>query len=105
MKEYPTDITDAILAKNAHVSDAEIAMDIRDTEREIFDYERTLAAELELARSHPSPMERRLADFKAGARSHQIEERQRFVAFLRRLQEARTRALVSASPNQRDDSE
>ena len=85
-KAYP-DVID--LAKYADIPDAEIAQDIRDTLGEIENYQRLLVAEREIARVHPSEGERRMADFKAGARPQQIAEREAFVAFLRRLQSAR----------------
>jgi hypothetical protein len=96
MKGYPEVITPHVLEINAHITDEEIATDIADTEREIDGYRRTLVAEQEVARNHPSPIERKMADFRSSARPGQIEERERFVAFLRRLQAARAEAVASA---------
>jgi hypothetical protein len=87
MKSYPEVID---LAKYSNVSDAEIVKDIADTEFEIQNLEQVEKAERAIAETHPSPHERRLADFKAGARPLQIAERQAFVAFLRRIQAARS---------------
>jgi hypothetical protein len=91
-REYPTVITAATLATNAHVSDSQIATDIADTEAEISNYQRLMVAEQEIAKTSPSEMDRRMADFKAGARPGQIAERQAFVDFLKRLQAARAAA-------------
>ena len=86
MSKYP-DVID--LSQYDNISDAEIVRDIADTEREIADYERLEVAEREIAATHPNPMERRMADFKAGARPHQQQERRDFVGFLQRIQSAR----------------
>jgi hypothetical protein len=88
-KQYPETID---LARYSGISDAEIVKDIADTEYEIANYERLQVAEREIARTHPNPHEARMADFKAGARSGQIAERTAFVAFLRRIQDARAAA-------------
>lgn len=95
-------ITDGYLAMTAHISDAQIAVDIADTEAEIANLRRLQAAEEEVARTSPSFAERKMADFKAGARPHQIAARQAFVDFLRSLQGARasrTSAEDSAEPS------
>lgn len=86
------------LEKYANISDAEIEKDIADTEREIAGYEATEKAEREIARSHPDQHERRMADFKAGAREGQREERRAFVAFLRRIQAARAAQAQEVAP-------
>lgn len=83
-----TDLAQRI-AQCAHIPDEEVARDLLDTEREIEQYRRLQAAEEEIARSHPSAAERKMADFKARARPHQIAERQKLVDFLRALQAAR----------------
>jgi hypothetical protein len=89
---YPEVIDAAVLAKNAHVPDRQVAIDITDTEAEISNYQRLMVAEQEIAKTSPSEMDRRMADFKAGARPGQIAERQAFVDFLKRLQAARAAA-------------
>jgi hypothetical protein len=91
-KVYPTVITAAILAELAHVPDQQVVTDIADTEAEISNYQRLMVAEQEIAKTSPSEMDRRMADFKAGARPGQIAERQAFVDFLKRLQAARAAA-------------
>jgi hypothetical protein len=91
-REYPETIDAAVLAKNAHVSDSQVATDIADTEAEISNYQRLMVAEQEIAKTSPSEMDRRMAEFKAGARPGQIAERQAFVDFLKRLQAARAAA-------------
>ncbi len=85
--KYPTVIE---LPKYAHISDNELARDIADTELEIEAYRRIGEAEAAIARSHPSQAERRMADFKSGTRPIQVAERQAFVDFLRRIQQARS---------------
>jgi hypothetical protein len=92
MKTYPEVITAEKLASLSHIPDAEIVKDIAETEAEIENYRRLEEAEREVARVHPNPHERRMADFKAGARPDQIREREAFVAFLRRIQSAREAA-------------
>jgi hypothetical protein len=89
---YPEVIDAAVLAKNAHVPDRQVAIDITDTEAEISNYQRLMVAEQEIAKTSPSEMDRRMAEFKAGARPQQIAERQAFVDFLKRLQAARAAA-------------
>lgn len=89
MKEYPKVITTADLQRYAHITDDEVRRDILDTETEIAQYERVRKAESEIAEAHPDANVRRMADFKATARPLQIGERQDFVAFLRRLLDAR----------------
>jgi hypothetical protein len=91
-RQWPTVIEAGVLAKNGHVSDAQIVTDIADTEAEIAQYERLMKAEQEIAKTSPSEMDRRMAEFKAGARPQQIAERQAFVDFLKRLQAARAAA-------------
>lgn len=93
MRTYPDVITSAELEGAADVSDAVIAADIDDTQREIDNYRALQIAEREIARVHPSQAERRMADFKAGARDGQIAEREAFIAYLRRLQAARAGAV------------
>lgn len=88
-KEFPTVITPEILRAQSHVDDAQIAKDIADTEEEITRYTRLQAAEEETARVHPAESERRIAQFKAEARPGMIEDRRKFVTFLKALQEAR----------------
>lgn len=104
MSKYPEVITVRTLEVNAGISDDQLARDIADTEAEITNYRRLEAAEREVATVHPSAMERRMADFKAGARPRQIADREAFVSFLRKLQAARADGLVTASapPEARD---
>lgn len=97
MSKYPEAITAKVLEANAHVTDHEIRVDIRDTEREIENYRRLEKAEREVATVHENPMERKMADFKAGARPGQIAEREAFVAFLRRLLDARAATPADSS--------
>ncbi len=92
-KRYPEVITPEILAELAHVSDDEIAQDIADTEREISQYRAVGEAEAGIARAHPDQNERRMADFRARARPEQIAQREAFVAYLRRLQVARSQGV------------
>jgi hypothetical protein len=89
MSKYPEVIDARVLEINAHISDEDIRKDIRDTEREIADYTRLENAEREVADTHPDPMQRKMADFRANARPSQIREREAFVAFLTRLLDAR----------------
>lgn len=89
MKTYPEVITAEHLAKYAHISESEVAVDIIETEAEITSYQRLAVAEREIAALAISESERRLAAFRADARPLQIAEREAFVAFLRRLQAAR----------------
>lgn len=89
MKEYPAEITVDMLPKWAHLRDEEIERDIRETQVAIDGYRATMQAEEITARSHPIESERRMADFKAGARPGQIAEREAFNAFLRRILAAR----------------
>jgi hypothetical protein len=97
MKKYPTVITDEILANLSKHSDEDIAKDITETEYEIGNLERLEEAEREVARVHPSHSERRLAEFRADARIEQRRQRQEFIDFLKRVQEARSaRSIPSA---------
>lgn len=89
MGKYPTEITDATLAKNVHISDDQIRRDIADTEAEIEKYKALMGAELVTAIHHEDAGTRRMADFSAGARPLQIAERQEFVDFLNLLLAAR----------------
>jgi predicted sulfurtransferase len=95
MKELTMPITPGVLAAHAHISNEEVERDIRDTEREIVEYEATLKAEEALALSHPNAHERKLAAFRASVRPNQIRERREFVAWLRRLLTARGVTLPS----------
>jgi len=87
--KYPDPITREMLPKWAHIPDDEIDVDIRETEAEIANLESTMCAERQLANSHPNPGERRMADFRAGARPAQIEARADLLGFLVRLRAAR----------------
>lgn len=84
-EEMVAAITAEMLPKWAHIPDATIERDIADTEEEVRNYERLLEAERVIAVSHPNMSERRMADFRAGARPSQIAERQQFIAKLRRI--------------------
>ena len=95
MKSYPAEITDDVLATNAHISDEEIQHDIADTEAEIAHLDHVWEAERTLAIHHLDANERKLYDFKASARPYQISERRQFVLFLRRLQQARADKLTT----------
>jgi hypothetical protein len=86
---WPAEITPDMLPRWAHISDAELEKDLADTQREIDDHRRLQAAEEEIARVHPSPAERRLAEFKADARPREIAQREEFVAFLTNIRSAR----------------
>lgn len=86
---YPETITPEVLAKVAHLDDAEIQRDLQDTEGEIADLEKMVEAELILSRHHIIPEQRRIYDIKASARHGQMQERKEFAAFLKRVQEAR----------------
>lgn len=81
------------LSKYTGVSDAEVVKDIADTEAEIVALEKTRDAEdAQLAsplHSADSP-QRRIVEFKRDARPEQIRARQAFIAFLKRIQAART---------------
>lgn len=89
MKRYPETITPQILERTAHITDAEVLQDIADTMQEINNLKDVRDAERVIAEKHLDPAERRMADFKAGARDGQIAEREAFVAYLMRLQQAR----------------
>jgi hypothetical protein len=96
--EYPTVITTETLPLWADKSDAEIAHDIADTEREIIELQEVQRREEAAANSTAiGEMERRMAGFKASARPHQIAERREFIAFLRRIQEARAGGVRTKS--------
>lgn len=98
MKQYPLTITPQILARTAHISDAEVVQDITDTMREINNLKDVRDAERVIAEKHPDPAERKMADFKAGARDGQIAERQAFVDYLVRLQQARAARALGMIP-------
>lgn len=85
-KNYPQLINAEIAEKCAHITDEVIAADIADTQREIDQYKALRTAEQEVAKNHPLDHERRLAAFRASARDAQIDERERFIAFLTLLQ-------------------
>jgi hypothetical protein len=96
MSKYPTEISEATLAKNAHISDETIRRDIADTEAEILGFTALQEGERIAAANLPDPGERRMADFRASVRPQQIAERQEFVAFLTLLLEARAKAQAVA---------
>lgn len=83
MSKYPDVITDEILKSNAHLSDAEILQDIRDTAAEILTEEDKHKAYSLLA-NHD-----RMASFRADAARHGARERKDFVEFLEKLLQAR----------------
>lgn len=91
MPKYPTEITDAVLVQNKHITDSEMERDIAETEAEIAHLDHVWEAERILAQHSLDANERKLADFKASARPYQINERREFIAFLKRIQEARAR--------------
>lgn len=97
MSKYPEVVTAAQLDKLVHITDAEIARDIADTEKEIMDLQRTMEAEQTLAETHHDPMQRKMADFTSRARPSQMRERQDFVDYLRRVQTARVDLAAHAS--------
>lgn len=97
---YPGGITEAVLARNAHIPSDEVERDIRDTEAEIARYRALEVAEREVADNSFDLMERKMADFKAQSRPGMIAEREKFVAFLRRLLDARR--APSAAREDRD---
>jgi hypothetical protein len=81
--QYPTEMTDEIREKNKHVPDEQIITDIRDTLEEIRRIRAVQGAEDIIATEHLDQQERRLAQFRADARPHQIRQRQEFVNFLK----------------------
>lgn len=91
-KKYPEQVTPDMLPKYAHIPSADVRRDIADTEYEILQYRALEAADRKIADNHPNQSERRLADFRAGARPLQIADRQAFVDFLKRLLAARGEA-------------
>jgi hypothetical protein len=84
-KEWPTVMTDGAREKNKDVTDESIITDIRDTLEEIRRIRAVQRAEDIIATEHLDQNERRLAQFRADARPHQIDERQKFVNFLKLL--------------------
>lgn len=93
MGKYPTEITAAVLAKNAHISDETIRRDIADTEAEVANFTALLEVEQAASINLPDPHARRMAAFRAGARPSQIEERREFIAFLKAILAARAAGL------------
>jgi regulator of protease activity HflC (stomatin/prohibitin superfamily) len=90
MSKYPDVISSDYLATMAHVTDAEIERDIADTEAEILTEQRRADAQREVARNTGMGLpEYKMAHFRADAYQAGVQERIAFVAFLRKLQEAR----------------
>jgi hypothetical protein len=84
-KEWPTVMTDEAREKNKDIPDENIIRDIRDTLEEIRRIRAVQRAEDIIATEHLDEQERRLAQFRADARPYQIDERQKFVNFLKLL--------------------
>lgn len=98
MKHYPEVIGLDVIIKNAHITDAQLEQDIGDTKNEIWRLNELQAAERVIAYHSLSDSERRLAAFKAEARTGEIRDREAFVAFLQRLRAARVE-LERTTPN------
>lgn len=84
-REYPSAINEEERTRQKHVSDESIITDIRDTLEEIRRIRAVQRAEDIIATEHLDQNERRLAQFRADARPHQVDERQKFVNFLKLL--------------------
>lgn len=104
-KEWPAVITEAILAKNAGVTDAELDVDIRDTEEEIQRYQKVMDAEEMIAGAHPSEPIRKMAAFRAGGYREMIRERTAFLTFVKGLRDARAALRSGTLPPPEGDGE
>jgi hypothetical protein len=89
-KQWPTEITPAIVATNAHIPDAAIDTDIADTQEEIDRFQRLMGAYEIVVRNHLDRSERQLAEFRLEAYTQEIAVRERFITFLKALQVARS---------------
>lgn len=90
MKTYPEVID---LSKYAAHSDADIQRDIAETEAEIRAEKAMLDGERAMLATNSLPdHQRRMTEFRSSARPDAIKERENFVAFLKRIQEARRAA-------------
>jgi len=94
--KYPTEFTDDVLARHSHVTDRQLMQDWADTTTEVRRLKRVQHAERIIAENALDANERRMAAFKADARTQQIAEREEFAAFLLGLDKAR-RAKERAS--------
>jgi len=88
-REWPSVVDVGTLRENAHIPDSEVAETLVLTEAEIEHMEKVAAAYQVIADHHPDEHERRLAHFRSGAIRVHIDDRTKFVAFLRSLQRAR----------------
>lgn len=97
MSKYPKTISAEHLAQIAEISDVIIGRDIHDTKREIEQHEHVLAGYDELAKWHWSDAEKKIARHKADAITSEIHRREEFVAYLERVQAARSAVAGVAS--------
>lgn len=87
--KYPDIITPNILQENSHLPDSEVEADIKDTEMEIEKMTMEMNGYRLIAEADRGMAEGKMAAFRQSAREQGISERREFVAFLRRLLEAR----------------
>jgi hypothetical protein len=91
---YPTEITEEILQKNAHITDEHIQKDIADTQAEVATMQQQAEGYRLIANANPSSPDGKMAYFRQTAAEHGIAARQTFIAFLEALLKARRETAV-----------
>lgn len=87
--QFPTIIDDEERAKTANVTLEQMCIDYVDTIDEIRRINAVQRAEDIIATEHWEPQERCMAQFRADARPAQVDERKKFLAYLKLLIEDR----------------
>jgi len=95
--EYPTEITEEVLAKASHISDEELERDIFDTRAELHAIKRKAAAYAELADAQADPMKRRMSHFRATAGKQSAVRCEKFLTFMEAL-EAKRKEVKEDAP-------
>ena len=88
---YPTEITEEIMQKNAHITDESIEKDIAITQAEIETMQQQAEGYRLIADANPSSRDggSKMAYFRQKAAEQGVVERREFVAFLEALLKAR----------------
>lgn len=88
-KFYPVEITPEILERHRGIDDAEIQKDINDTQQEIVQLGKMQEGYRIFAQHHLSEFERQKADLAVGSIYGEIQNRENFINYLKRVQAAR----------------
>ncbi|MCB1714788.1 MAG: hypothetical protein KDK05_06605 [Candidatus Competibacteraceae bacterium] len=98
---YPSEITEEVLQKNAHITDEEIQRDIDDTRAEIVSLEQQSEGYQLIADANPSSPDGKMAYFRQIGAEQGITKRRAFVVFLEALLKARQETTME-EPNEID---